>query len=464
METVAVKPFDPKDVDPTHLAARFAAIVESSDDAIISKTLEGVILTWNRGAERIFGYMASEVIGKKIAMLVPPNRTDEVATILSQVADGKRVDHFETVRRRKDGTDIVISVTISPIHADDGRVVAASKVARDITSQTLAAVERDRFFDLSIDMMSAAAAGAFSRVNPAFYQHLGYSPAELIGQPLSHFLHPADVVATSSELARLAEGAHDVRFENRFRRKDGVYRWLSWRSATHTNGVVYSVARDVTEDRTAKESMAAALREKEVLLQEVHHRVKNNLQVISSLISMQIRTIETKSARAALDECQSRIQAIALIHEKLYQSKDFGRVSFADYMRSLATNIFDVAGVSLGRVHLALDIGGVTLPVDKAIPCGLMVNELIINAIKHAFPADAPGRVSVSMSSDGGTVTLVVEDDGIGLPAGFDVWAATTLGLQLVCTLAEQLEATLVMREGPGARFQVSFTLEQEIS
>ena len=116
------------------------------------------------------------------------------------------------------------------------------------------------------------------------------------------------------------------------------------------------------------------------------------------------------------------------------------------------------------RFHLALDIGGVTLPVDKAIPCGLMVNELIINAIKHAFPADAPGRVSVSMSSDGGTVTLVVEDDGIGLPAGFDVWAATTLGLQLVCTLAEQLEATLVMREGPGARFQVSFTLEQEIS
>jgi len=440
------------------IASRLAAIVESSDDAIISKTLEGVILTWNAGAQRIFGYTADEVIGRKLAMLVPPNRADEVGHILREVAAGRRVDHFETVRRRKDGSDIIISVTISPIRDERGKIVAASKVARDITAQTLAAVERDRFFDLSSDLLSSIRfSGQIERVNAAFGVSLGYAPDELLGRSLFDLIHPEDVARARGHLQEIAQSLGSVSFEIRFRDRAGVYRWLSWRSAPHTNGIFYSVARDVTEDRAGKATMAQALREKEVLLQEVHHRVKNNLQVVSSLINMQLRTIETKSAQGALEECQARIQAIALIHEKLYQSKSFGAVLFADYMRTLVTNIFDVAGVSCGRVRLELDVGDVALPVDKAIPCGLMLNELLINALKHAFLPGQAGEVKVEMRAEGGQVRVVVSDDGRGLPPGFDVWASTTLGLQLVCTLAEQLEASLVIGAPPGARFEVSF-------
>lgn len=462
MESVAYLP-DPAAVgDPSVLASRLAAIVESSDDAIISKTLDGTILTWNRGAQRIFGYSAEEIVGRKMAVLVPPNRGDEVATILREVAKGNRVDHFQTVRRRKDGREIYVSVTISPILGADGKVVAASKVARDITAQTLAAVERDRFFDLSTDLLSTSTfAGEFQRINPAFGLALGYDPDEILGHPIVSFAHAEDVGIVATSIERLRAGEQAVRFEARFRTRAGTYRWLSWRSAPHTNAMFYSVARDVTEERLAKEAMAQSLREKEVLLQEVHHRVKNNLQVVSSLINMQLRTLEKKTARASLEECQSRIQAIALIHERLYQSKDFGKVAFRDYMTSLATTVFDVAGVSPGRVRLALEIGDVSLPVDRAIPCALILNELILNALKHAFPSGT-GTVTVTMARTLERVFLRVEDDGRGLPPGLDIETSTTLGLQLVDTLRHQLEAKLVLGGPPGASFSLEFDSQEE--
>lgn len=440
--------------------SRLAAIVESSDDAIISKTLDGVILTWNRGAERVFGYTASEVVGAKLSLLVPPDRADEVTTILQRVRRGERVDHFETIRRRKDGTDINISVTISPILGEGGVVVAASKVARDITTQKTAILERDRFFELSIDMIcSATLDGSFTRVNPAFSAVLGWGATELVGHRIVDFIHPNDVAATELELGRLREGKPSTHFESRFRGRSGEHRWLSWRSAAHASGTFYAVLRDVTEEKAAQAAIASALREKEVLLQEVHHRVKNNLQVIMSLINMQIRSLDTKTAHDALSECQSRIQAIALIHEKLYQSKNFGSVPFAEYVATLLDNLRAVVGKD-NEVTFDLAIGDFQLPLDKAIPCALMLNELLVNALKHAFP-DRPGRVRVEMQADETDASFSVSDDGVGFVPGFDIWQSNTLGLQLVCTLAEQLGAEITLGSSVGATVSMRFPLRR---
>ena len=442
------------------ISSRLAAIVASSDDAIISKSLDGTILTWNRGAERIFGYAPEEVIGKSITILVPPDRRAEIATILAKVRAGQRVDHFETMRRRKDGVDIVISVTISPIHDRDGVVVAASKVARDITDQRDAAAERDRIFDLSIDMLASATLdGVFSRINPAFESLLGYETADLVGARLLDFVHPEDIEVTSTQLAMFEQGVASIRFESRFRTKLGDYRWLSWRCAAHASGVFYAAARDVHEEMAMKAAMAAAIRDKDVLLQEVHHRVKNNLQIISSLVSMQVRRVEQPEAGAALAVCQSRIQAIAMIHESLYRTKNFSSVPFATYIRSLAGNILEACGNSIGA-RLAVDVDEVELPVDKAIPCGLIVHELVMNSLKHAFPSGREGCVRVTMSAKDARVTLTVSDNGVGLPAGFDARTSRTLGLQLVSILAEQLEANLTFRGDSGASFEVSFSKE----
>jgi PAS domain S-box-containing protein len=214
-------------------------------------------------------------------------------------------------------------------------------------------------------------------------------------------------------------------------------------------------------ERTSQ--LSATLREREVLLQEIHHRVKNNLQVISSLMNMQVRQLHDTSSRDALEECQTRVQAIALIHEKLYQSRDYSRVPFSEYVKSLASSIFAATGISPSAVNLRLEMQEVSLGVDKAIPCGLILNELITNALKHAFPAPRLGTVSVELSRDGdGRVTISVSDNGTGMPENFDLNHSPSLGLSLVHTLVEQLEGHIDIVRDSGTTFRVAFPVGLE--
>jgi PAS domain S-box-containing protein len=213
------------------------------------------------------------------------------------------------------------------------------------------------------------------------------------------------------------------------------------------------------EARTAE--LQATLKEREVLLEEVHHRVKNNLQVISSLINVQVRSLEDEASREALRECQTRVQAMGLIHEKLYQSKDFARVPFAEYTRSLAANVFHATGVSPEGIALELAIEDVALALDRAIPCGLILNELITNALKHAFPSGRSGTIRVELGwAPGGAVRLVVADDGVGLPSRVDVRDSPSLGLHLVRMLSHQLDATIEVETTRGTCFRLTIPLE----
>lgn len=211
----------------------------------------------------------------------------------------------------------------------------------------------------------------------------------------------------------------------------------------------------------SRQQVQASLREKEVLLQEVHHRVKNNLQVVSSLIHMQMRKLSDLASRKALEECQNRVLAIALIHEKLYQSRNYASVPFSDYARSLATGIFHATGVSPGNVELSVDFEEISLAVDKAIPCGLILNELISNALKHAFANERRGKLRVELrQASAGELELVVADDGMGMDMGFDPATSDSLGMQLVTTLVEQLDGQLEILHEAGTTFRIRFPLE----
>ncbi|MGA2345633.1 MAG: histidine kinase dimerization/phosphoacceptor domain -containing protein [Candidatus Sulfotelmatobacter sp.] len=204
--------------------------------------------------------------------------------------------------------------------------------------------------------------------------------------------------------------------------------------------------------------LSATLNERGVLLQEVHHRVKNNLQVISSLMNLQLRSIKDPPTRDALQEAQSRVKAISLIHEMLYQSSDYANVPFSEYARKLAANVFDVVGVAPGCVSLDLAIDDVALAVNKAIPCGLILNELITNALKHGFPNGRRGTVRVALSEvSAGKMQLSVADDGVGIPAGLDIRQTKSLGMHLVHTLAEQLGAELEMTRDQGTCMKFTF-------
>jgi two-component sensor histidine kinase len=208
----------------------------------------------------------------------------------------------------------------------------------------------------------------------------------------------------------------------------------------------------------SEQTVRASLREKEVLLKEIHHRVKNNLQVISSLLNLQARYLPDPAARAIFSQSQNRVQSIALVHERLYESADLSHVNFAKYVVVLLDNIFDTYGAENRGIAKVIDIGDVNLTVDVAIPCGLIVNEVVTNALKHAFPDGRTGTVRVSLTEGPEEMLeLTVQDDGVGIPPGIDPRNTVSLGLDLVATFAEQLNAEVVIVREGGTSFRFRF-------
>jgi len=223
---------------------------------------------------------------------------------------------------------------------------------------------------------------------------------------------------------------------------------------------VLAAGEDITDQRAAEALVRNSLQEKEVLLKEIHHRVKNNLQIICSMLSLQAGTLRQEEAIQALQVSRERVRSMALIHEKLYQSKDLSRIDFPDYMRDLVGQL-GRAYLSLGRtVEVRCDLREPVFSVEKAIPSGLIINELVSNALKHAFPGDGPGKVLVAMSQDKeGAFELSVSDNGVGFPGDLDPEKSDSLGLKLVAMLTKQLGGRLVLENGvgAGATFRIFF-------
>jgi len=190
----------------------------------------------------------------------------------------------------------------------------------------------------------------------------------------------------------------------------------------------------------------------------VHHRVKNNLQVISSLVSMQAASLQDPAAASAFDDIQKRVHAMALVHERLQSDDDFDRIEFGEYAKTLAHDLFFSYGVDLERIHLRLELRPVSLELNQAIPCGLILNELLTNALKYAFPNGSPGEIMVSVGvGRDDLVHLTVGDNGIGLRPGLDLAQAKSLGLQIVDTLARQLDGATRREPGQGTTFTLTF-------
>ncbi len=218
------------------------------------------------------------------------------------------------------------------------------------------------------------------------------------------------------------------------------------------------IARDVTDRHRAELQLRTSLREKEALLREVHHRVKNNLQVISSLLHMQAAESTDPHTQMVFQESQTRVRSMALVHERLYQSGDFSGINFRDYLPAVGKDLL----FSYGRTDIALtiDADDIHLAIDSAIPCGLIVSELISNALKHAFPGGRRGTITVSLHTCGSAmVRLVVRDDGIGFPPDRDLEDIRSMGITLVLGLAHQLDGTVTLDRGIGTGFIMEFPL-----
>jgi len=289
---------------------------------------------------------------------------------------------------------------------------------------------------------------------------LGYSRDELLGMNLTDF----DPTITAESFQRIAgEIAKSglAAFESVHKRKDGSTFPVEVTSRLIQLDQTYliAVARDITERKRNEAIILASLAEKEALLREIHHRVKNNMQVVISLLNLEAGKIADPDVVRMLRDGQRRIEVMALVHEKLHQSHDLSQVDAKTYIEDLAHSAFHAQERRDAKVRLVLDIEPVGLGLDAATPCGLIVNELISNALKHAFPGDNAGEIRVALHAvDNGDIELMVSDDGIGMPAEFDWRGSQTLGLRLVRNLVErQLQGRLDVDRTHGTTWRIVF-------
>ncbi len=348
----------------------------------------------------------------------------------------------------------------------------ASELPPSAVARALAAADDARFRLLAdhapVMLWMSGLDGLCDFFNSTWLQFTGRSLAQERGNGWAEGVHADDFQDCMDRYLSAFVAREPFRIEYRLRRADGRYRWIldhgvpRYAPAGTFEGFIGSCI-DITEMRESAEALrartsalTAALREREVLLSEIHHRVKNNLQLVSSMLALQARTVGVE-AQHALTEGQRRIDSIALVHEQLYGSRNLSAVNLARYTEALIPELCRASGVG-ERVAVVLDLVDVELAPERAIPCGLLVSELVTNALKHAFPGERTGSLHVQLERlPQARLRLTVKDDGVGLTRDFPPGRDASLGLDLVSIFAKQLEAEIEIEREVGTCFRLTF-------
>ena len=288
----------------------------------------------------------------------------------------------------------------------------------------------------------------------------GYSRDEFLAMTVKD-IHPIDETPSTLEyLSTPYPTVHHAGIRKHVR-KDGTLIDVEIISHSITFGEKEArlvLALDVTERIKAEKQLQDSLTEKEVMIKEIHHRVKNNLQIISSLLTLQAEFIKDESARGYFTDSQNRVKSMAIIHEKLYQTRDFAKIDIKDYVSNLTLSLFKAYNINVKMVEVDVEISNISLDVDTAIPCGLIINELVSNSLKYAFSDGRKGKMIVKLLPVGDDrLQLTVSDNGIGLPEDLELKETQSLGLTLVNILAKQLNGTLEIINKDGATFIMTF-------
>jgi PAS domain S-box-containing protein len=606
-----------------------ANIVESSNDAIVTRSLDGFITSWNLGAEQIYGYLAEEILGKPASILMPSVLENESQKLTEMIKQGEKIHQYETSRLKKDGTIIDVSMTLSPVFDISGELMAISVIARDITESKKAeerlhnSEERYRIvteqtgqliYEHDIEENKIYWAGTIKEIT-------GYTQEELLNTGIKLWInnvHPEDQKKVWNQ--KINGCVHDVKntenkknfhLEYRFRRKDGEYihvedHGVCLQKGNYLTNKVLGIMKDITERkrieeelRKSEERFRLALRGSSIVMfsqdlelrytwvynpapgfkiedvlgkcdyeiyqpedaelftaikrqvlasdtgrrdevathrpasaggnlvhdmtteplhdstgniigvicvamditekkeaenflkkieearkKEIHHRIKNNLQVISSLLDLQAEKFavnevyDTSKVLAAFRDSQNRVISMALIHEELYGSKEVSTLNFATYLQKLTEELFRCYNVGASEVKMVLDIEeNIFFDMDTAVPLGMIVNELVSNSLKHAFPDRKTGEIKIKLSrkineksEDSGiedsneackstSYILVVSDNGVGIPESISLEDSDTLGLQLVTILVDQLDGELDLDRDSSTKFTIKITV-----
>jgi len=463
---------------------RYRLLAETMLQGVVHQDSDGKIIAMNPAAERILGKTREQFMGSSSVR-------EEGDTIRLDGSIFPGVEHPSMVALRTgEQQNGVIMGVFNPILGDyrwisidaipvirpgETRPSEAYAVFEDITERKRAEdASRESAERLDLALRSSRM-GTFDwdivrnkrTWGDDVHRLFGTDPSAFTGTTEEVFqtIHPEDRGAVEAAIAVALETTGDYEAEYRAVWRDGSIRHISSRGKVHRDDagravLMTGVCWDVTDQKDAEERLRASLREKEALLKEIHHRVKNNMQVISSLVSLQANALTDPAVREAFQDVRDRVRSMALVHEKLYQSNSLASVEFAEYARSLLHYLWRAHGSAASGVRLNFDLQPVAVPIELAVPCGLILNELAVNALKHAFRDRSSGEVTVTLrSAPEGCICLRFRDDGPGLPPDMDWRKSPSLGLRLVQMLAGQLNGTIETGAGPGTEFMLTFGL-----
>ena len=420
---------------------------------------------WNKKAEEIFGLTAEQCIGKDDYYFFPKEDADgyrkndiEASKMLGvldipeevvETEDRKAIVHTQKiiVRDTKGVPHFLIGVSedITLRKEAEEKIKKSEEKYRSVVEN---AVDTIITFDKN---------GTIQFIN---HTRSNTTVEKVIGTSIYNFIPIESIDEVKQKIEKAFKNKISNTYELPIKHSDGTIVWYSTNFGPVFSGNEVSaltiIIRDITERKQDEEKIKQSLKEKEVLLKEVHHRVKNNLQIIISILNLQYANIKDKKTLELLRDVRSRIKAMSFIHELLYQASDFSNINFSEYLTSITTNL--VYSYSPNKtVDLKLDIDNVSLDLDRAIPCGLIVNELLTNALKYAFYEGKNDELSISLKESDGLITLIISDNGKGFPATIDYKKTESLGMQLVITLVEQLSGTISLDNSNGVKYTIKF-------
>jgi PAS domain S-box-containing protein len=452
--------------------------LHSIGDAVITTDNGSCVTRMNPVAEHLTGWTVAEALGRPLAevfhIVHATTRERVECPVLKVLRLGQIIGLANhTLLLARDGTEYQIADSAAPIRDPAGQTLGVVLVFHDVTEQYRnqeALLESQAMLKQILDTVPQSIFwkdkhSVYLGCNQVFARAIGLAGSEQIAGKTDFDLPwpRAEAEAYRADDAQvIASGVPRRHIIEPLQQADGTRLWIDTTkmplvdAQQEVRGIL-GVYEDVTQRKRAEEALRALLEEKTVLLREVHHRVKNNMQIVSSLLHMQTVQETSPAALEVLQEAQGRVRSMALIHETLYRSQDLAQVDFASYIETLCVHLFRSFGSASAHIKLDRRMDAVALGLDQAVPCGLIINELISNAMKHAFPSGRAGQITLELRQEAEVVHLRVADNGVGLPSALEIEKTGTLGLRLLFMLAQQLKATVEVERVGGVTFHLAF-------
>ncbi|PTY07363.1 hypothetical protein DB347_08665 [Opitutaceae bacterium EW11] len=440
--------------------AQYRSLVTNLKEVVFQTDASGNWSFLNQAWQEITGFTVAESLGKLFLDYVhPDDRERNNQLFLPLIRREKDYCRHEVRYLAKKGGYRWIEVFARLTLDAGGAIVGTSGTLTDITARREAEDlmrRQSTAIETAVDGIAILNhEGVYSYLNSTHLSLFGYaSGEELVGKTWRELYAPEEIAEIEQRVFPQLKREGTWRGTMRARRRDGTFfdEELSL-TMVGSDGLV-CVCRDITERRLGESRIQKSLLEKDVMLKEIHHRVKNNMQIVSSLLNLQLEHIRDEATRALFIDSQNRIASMALVHEKLYQSANLAEINFRDYIEDLTESVVGSQGTRASGIEFRVDADEFHLGIDTAIPCGLLLNELISNAYKHAFPRSGPGRITLRLQRPApGRLRFEVADTGCGLPEDFDLRRSRSLGMQLVATLVHQLRGSLEIDRTGGTRF-----------